>query len=420
MSIGQQYGWPAIFQVGSVFVGYALLAWFVQRFVPAEWIEQKNVFAAADGAIARATGAKSWFGPTITVWMLVFFILVLAFEAYIAGNVLAPLLAPVAPANFAACVSFVLLGVAMVCAVIGGWKAVLATDKLQIIAVLVVITVLLIAAVKGGPEGATAVRPALDMHGWTTLGLLCAFAVATQFYSPVNWGIVTNLKRNQVATFLVGGGLASLLLGMLTVGGVIVAVAPGSAPLQTLLDRLHAAWATPDVWGSLAAFVVVIGAVSMILSTADSAILKLVMLAYDNVLGRDSKAVQNDPKELRRIRACVVGAFLVAFVPLAVLWITRPQVIFILVATVTGLNVLAPLTVAVPILNRLGGLHLLRRWVFVAISFIVCSTSVLALYFAVQGANNAVTWTSFGALLASVFFCAGLVAWAAISAKSTR
>jgi hypothetical protein len=415
MSVGQQFGWLGLLQVGSVLAGYALLAWFVRNFIPLDWLAQKNVFAAADAEIERATGGRSWFGTTVSAWMLVFFILVLAFEAYVAGSLLTPLLAPRSPPFFAPTLSFALLFVAMASAVIGGWQAVLNTDKVQILAVIVVISVLLASALAGIRSLDTvATRPSLNIHAWTTLGLLCLFAVATQFYSPVNWGIVSHLQReHQTATFLVGGALATLLLGMITLGGVLVAVTQGSTPLDTLLNSLHAVWASPGAWGYLAGFIVAIGGVSMILSTADSAILKLTMLAYDNILHRDSKSLQDDPKELRRIRACVVGAFLVAFVPLAFLWITRPQIIFVLVAMVTGLNVLAPITVAVPVLHKLRAMHLLRGQVFLAISIGICISSALGLYFAFRGMNDAVTWTSFGALVSSVVLLLALLLLAA-------
>lgn len=414
MSVGQQYGWAGLLQVSSVLIGYALLAWFLRKFVPPEWVEKKNVFAAADEAIARATGAKSWFGVTLSLWMLVFFILVLAFEAYVAGNLLTALVAPAGGAYAPVAVSFALLAVAMTCAVAGGWQAVLDTDKIQFAAVSVVIVVLLGTALAGGePSSAPAQRPPLGLQAWLTIGVLSLFGVATQFYSPVNWGIVSHLKRRQqVATFLVGGGLGTLLLAMITVCGVVVALNPGSTPLQTLLERLHASWDSPGPWGYLAGFVVVVGGVSMVLSTADSAILKLVMLAYDNILGRDSKTVTRDSGELKWIRACVVGAFLAAFLPLAILWIAKPQIIFVLVAMVTGLNVLAPLAVAVPVLNRVRGAHLLRRWVFLAISFLVCFSSGLALYFAFRGMNDRVTWISLSGLFVSIIFCGTLVVWA--------
>lgn len=412
MSVGQQFGWLGLLQVVCVLVGYLLLARFVLLFVPSQWVERKNVFAAADFEIAKATGARSWFGPTISAWLLVFFILVLAFEAYVAGNILAPLLIPGSPKLFAVCISFALLCVAMITAVVGGWQAVLNTDKVQIVAVLVVILVFLGTALRGG-DGAEVSRshPSLDLHGWTTLLLLSVFAVATQFYSPVNWGVVSHLRKEENSAFLVGGALASLLLGLITLGGVFVAVAPGSTPLETLLDRLHASWASPDLWGNIAGFVVVIGGVSMVLSTSDSLILKLVMLAYDNILGRDSKVAGSDPAELKRIRACVLGAFLLAFLPLAALWITQPQIIFTLVAIVTGLNVLAPLAVAVPILHRLGVLHLLRAWVFLVASVLVLVSGTLGLYFALQGMDNIVTWVSFGSLVLSLVLCSGLVMW---------
>ncbi len=391
LSVGQQFGWAALLQVGSVLVGYALLAWFLRRYVPVEWVQQKNVFAAADTAIAQAIGARSWFGFSVSAWMLLFFIMVLAFEAYVAGNLLLPLLAPGSHPMFAVAVSFTLLTVAMVYAVIGGWRAVLDTDKVQILAVAVVVLILLATAIVGREAvPAAPSRSAFEVQDWTTLALLCAFAIATQFYSPVNWGIVSNLRKgDHTATFLVGGTLGTILLGIITVGGVIVSVTPGSTPLQTLLDSLHTSWASPDLLGYLAGFIVVIGGVSMILSTADSVILNLVMLVHDNVLGRDSKAVQNDPKDLGLIRAGVIGAFVVAFVPLAILWITQPQIIFILVAMVTGLNVLAPLTVAVPILHQRGAMDLLRGWVFLSVSIVVCVSSALGLYFAFRGMNRA-------------------------------
>ena len=416
MSVGQQFGWLALLQVGSVFAGYVLLAWFLRRYVPNEWAEEKNVFAAADNAIARATGARSWFGFTLSLWLLIFFILVLAFEAYAAGNLLVPLLAPQSPPFFAVGISFTLLTVAMICGTIGGWQAVLDTDKVQIVAVAIVITVLLGSAVFGGDaEGTHPTREALDGTAWTTLAVLCLFAITTQFYSPVNWGIVSHLeKQQQTATFLGGGGISTALLAMITLCGVVIAVAPDATPLETLLDRLHIAWASPGSLGYLAGFVVVIGGVSMILSTADSAMLKLILLVYDNVLGRDSKTLENDPKELSRIRMCVIGAFVVAFVPLAVLWITKPQIIYILVAMVTGLNVLAPLTVTVPVLHRLDGLRLLRGRIFWIMTALICTTSTLGLYFAFRGMYSEVTATSIGALLVSTALCTGLLVLARI------
>ena len=411
MTLGVQFGIWAFLQVLAIPFGYLLLALFVSRCVPEGWMQARNVFAVADESIAAVTGRRSAFGLLFSLALSVFYILILALESYVAGGLLAAVTIPDGGTGAAVVLSFVLLFASLVYTLLGGMKAVLGTDLVQLVFIAALVVAISIVAFQVGAGGEVA-RGGFTMSEVFILVTLVFLAIATQFYSPVNWATVSDLSRKeQFGTFLSGGIIGAVVLGLITFAGIRIGWQNGERPFDVVLGSFEMAGGGFGVYSVFLRVILICGMVSMVISTIDSVMIRIVMLLYDNVFSGDSKQASSSATALKSIRVGVVGAFGAFFVPLSLLNWFQPSVMFTLIGLVAGLNVLAPLACTLPYLaiSDIRRLAVLTPAVVASFSAFVVLCAGAGFTFSLLGQSMVVTAVSVGGLILSCLGCLGLI-----------
>ena len=334
----------------TLFASYWLLAVYVDRVVPESLRESRNFLSGVSDAIETATGRRSSFGISVTCALVCVYVLFLAFEVYASAQLLSPMLFADAP-GAAAWLSIGLFALALFYTVVAGIRGVFRTDKLQFSAVLLLLTILVFASFSGRSTSTTSPAAVTGLGALPAIAAACLATLATQFYSVLNWGTISHLPSSQRKSVLLPvGALTAALVAVAITAGLAVVGEPD--PVGTVLARYFGLVSDSGLLATSLAVVMVVGIVSIVVSTMDSLMLTITMFWYDNVIGRNSQSGEDSAAELKRLRLITVGCFAAGFLPLLYLNDSRPSLFFTLLAIAGGVIVYAPLIAVAGIIAR--------------------------------------------------------------------
>lgn len=357
---GQQNGILMFLIPVMVWLGYYLLAEFTSRYLAGNIRESNNFIADMSELIVIKTGAPSPFGLLTTASLIVVFALVLPFEIFASSKIIAPLLFAQGGNINAVVLSVIIFIAALLYVMFGGITAVFATDKLQLGAILVFIPSLAFVVFGSSPnhgEPIVSISSALKLDTTVILTVIAASlaAISTQFYSLLNWGYISHMEGIQRARLLKWVGVfAGVLLAVIVSIGVFYPIKAGGDIVGDLMD-LYSRLGTQSgiiIW--VLSGVSVIGMTSIVFSTVDSLMIKIIMFYYDNLAKKHSGSEETDPKELKSIRVAVFIAFVFVFVVLGYFNNSQPNLFFLLLAIVGGITVFGPMLATVGYLSSKG------------------------------------------------------------------
>ncbi|MCK4342231.1 MAG: hypothetical protein KAY37_10975 [Phycisphaerae bacterium] len=340
----------------GLFVGYWLLAKLLGRGLGREVEEEGNFLAGVDRAIRVHTGRRSWFGPVVAWSLVVAYLLFIAFEVYASSTLIAPLFFDGPGVSSTIILASILFGVTLFYAVTGGILGVFRTDKAQLTAAILLVVALLATVLAPiSIDGEKTGVPARVVTWSVALAALSATiaAVATQFYSLLNWASVSHVQvRDQQSLLIKVGLLSAILLAMILTVGVLLPSPPdGLSPVQYVLQRFNALVDQLGQIGFVLSIVLVVGALSIMVSTVDSLLLAIVMFIYD-MSGRSSKATEPGPAELRRIRVLAIACLSISFAAMLAFQIIQTNIFYLLLSIAGMMVVFAPMLALTAYLSR--------------------------------------------------------------------
>ena len=384
----------------SVCIGYLLLASTIQNGTGGE--VGQNLLRAAQAHLDRLNAHNPIsLARTFTICLVIVFSLALSYELIASPAIIAPFIVETPSVNAQLVITAYLFLVALMTILFGGVRGVFRTDWIQLVAVIIVV-VMLVWTVSGPPEG-PATQPAAQSGSGATensivkLGLptlvavamACIAAVATQFYSLLNWTTASHVQaRDQARIFRTVGILSGTILLVFVVVG-LVAQQRG----QGVSELIAAGYKTTGQGTSWSAWVVcglvAFGLASIVCSTADSLMIAVTQFAYDNILGGNSGDRTENRRLLRKIRLVVLGAFALGFGGIVMVHQKRLELFTVLLAMASGVATFAP---ACWLLLKLVGtperLRIIQRWVvwfYAGVFFLAYAVALPSLFFWPQG-----------------------------------
>lgn len=336
----------------ATWLGYYLLAAFLEKATDVSARTGKNFLASLNDQISKATGSPSHFARVVSGALVVVYLLVLAFEIFASTKVLAPFLFKEPNVSAEIWLSVIIFSVTIVYTILGGINAVFRVDFLQVPLVCLMIPVFLLTAVPDiGNLSGLAQRLATSMKTdgavLTAVAIAAVSALSTQFYSLLNWGAVSHVEmKNQQRLLRWVGATTAIVLASFVLVGLLHPVGTDG---QTWLAITHnyAALASQT---SLKAYafcgILLLGMSSILLTTTDAVVITSIMFWYDNVVGGDSTRAEQNASELRRIRSIGAAAFTLCFGVLMAVNYWQPDPFYLLLSMAGGVAVFAPMIAA--------------------------------------------------------------------------
>jgi len=135
------------------------------------------------------------------------------------------------------------------------------------------------------------------------IGIACINSLATQFYSLLNWGAVSNVELNQQKKLLRWVGLATtVVLVLFVLAGLLHPTGTTGQAWQDLVQHFSALGASTSPKAFVISGIIMLGMASILLTTTDAVVVNCVLFWYDNLSGGDSKSADSNPEALRKIR----------------------------------------------------------------------------------------------------------------------
>ncbi|HOZ46603.1 MAG TPA: hypothetical protein PLO37_06610 [Candidatus Hydrogenedentes bacterium] len=330
-------------------LGYYLLAAYLEKATALSARTGKNFLASIDAQIVEATGKRSPFAATVSGSLVVVFVLVLAFEIFASAKVVAPFVFKTPGVSSEVTLSIIVFCITILYTILGGIGAVFKVDFLQVPLVCLMIPVLLVTAIPNLENpGIIAERftSSLKMDGPILAGvaIACINAVTTQFYSLLNWGAVSHVELADQQRLLkwVGAGTAVVLTAFVLVG-LLHPVEPGGQVWQDVTNAYVNLAATTTLHAYVFCAILVLGMLSVLLTTTDAVVITAIMFWYDNVAKGDSKNQISDPAELQRIRRIGTFTFAFCFAILMTINYLQPDPFYLLMSMAGGAAVFGPM-----------------------------------------------------------------------------
>jgi len=163
------------------------------------------------------------------------------------------------------------------------------------------------------------------------------------------------------------------------------------------------------LWAFLGSGALLLGMMSVLLTTSDAVVVTCIMFWYDNVSGRDSHSDVESKVELSRIRGIGAVTFSVCFLALLGINVVQPDPFYLLLSLAGGVTVFAPLIAVAGYLCSLGSrarvLTPAAIYAFLAVFLMsgIANAALLAM------GSAAVPYVSVLALLASLLLSIRLV-----------
>jgi hypothetical protein len=411
ISGAQQNGLLMLLPVFCVGAGYWLLAEFLDRASTIAARTGKNYLAAIDEDITKTTGEGSLFAKAVSFSLVVVFVLLLAFEIFASAKVISPFLFASPSISSEVILSIAIFCITVLYALLGGVRAIFGVDMLQVPLICLFLPVFVVTAIPDWNQPAElAQRLAASFKTEQTvlvaICIACINSLATQFYSLLNWGAVSNVELDQQKKLLrwVGGATTIVLVLFVLVGLLHPQNGTGYA-WQDLVQHFSALGASTSPKAYIVSAIIMLGMASILLTTTDAVVVNCVLFWYDNLAGGDSKSAESNPEALNRIRRIGAVTFGVCFAVLCTINYFQPDPFYLLLSMAGGVVVFAPMIVTAGFLaTRNGGLRVFSRKI---VGCFICLFVVagIADVFLLSQKSKLVPYVGLTAFVASSLFC---------------
>ena len=341
----------------------------------------KNFLAAVDGEIAKATGKQSIFAKTVSASLVCVFVLLLAFEIFASAKVISPFLFKEPTQSSEIVLSIVIFCITVLYAVLGGIRAVLNVDFLQVPMICMFLPVFVWIAIPDidrPSELVSRLGASLNTNSTVLVAILiaCINAIATQFYSILNWGAVSHIEIKQQSKLLRWvGASTSVVLILFVLVGLLHPSGESGQVWQDLILHFSSFASQTTAIAYVFSGIVVLGLASILLTTTDAVVVNCIMFWYDNLAGGNSKDTQADERGLTKVRWIGAATFAACFSILLIINYAQPDPFYLLLSMAGGVVVFAPMIItAVYLASRGDSLkHLTRNVTLVFLALFLVS-----------------------------------------------
>jgi Na+/proline symporter len=341
----------------AVWLGYYLMSAFLGKATNITTRTGKNYLHSIGEEIALATGKRSPFAPIVSGALVVIFVLVLAFEIFASAKVVAPFLfgSPTVEAEIV--LSLAIFSITVIYTLLGGINAVFRVDFLQVPLVIIFLPVFVLTTIPDILQPsvvASKIVGTLKLDGIviTAVAIAVLNAIATQFYSILNWSAVSHVEvKNQQRLLKYVGAASALIITIFVISGILHPIDAGQQVWQDVAKGFSALSAQSTFQAFLFSAILMLGMASILLTTTDAIVISAIMFWYDNVAGGNSTSVEENPKELRKIRRIGAITFSLCFVLLMIINYWQPDPFYLLLSMAGGVVTFAPMFVTAGILS---------------------------------------------------------------------
>ena len=377
----------------GIFVGYLILSMLLAR-VKTESSGESDTLL--DIIRMNEEGEITLLYRGIVILLIIAFTFLLSFETYASAGLFSALLVGEGISALALPIAAAIAIVVLVYTTLGGLRAVIITDVLQMIAVIVMMASLFAVVAFPGvfelafADSSKSIDSNLDKSSQPILGsvpwivVIAAFltAMSTQLYNVANIAMAANFTG-------VGARVVYLSAGVFVAAGVSVFVCLGLAmpavsgadgrPIIALLEQLSGANSNLN---GVVVFLVLFGMLAIFFSTSDTGLISTAQISYRNLVGWKTQVKSTEQEYFKRraqwlvvfIGGVGMGIFLVIIDK-------RPEIVPLLLGSVYGLTVAGPLLATAAYFKATRGRsQLLRTDVGGVALAMVGSMWVIALY----------------------------------------
>jgi len=369
----QRNGLLMLLPVFCVGIGYWLLSEFIERAASITTRSGKNFLASVDAEIRIATGKSSIFAIVVSLSLVFVFVLLLAFEIFASSKVISPFLFKTPRPSSEVALSILIFCVTVLYALLGGIRATFGVDFVQVPLICLFLPIFVISAI---PEWNHPIRVIsrlgenfkTDANVVVAIVIACMNSLATQFYSLLNWGAVSNMELSNQRKMLRRVGLATtVVLAFFVLVGLLHQKGTTGEAWQDLVMHFSTLGHSVSIKGYLFSGIITLGMASILLTTTDAVVVNCVLFTYDNVFGGDSKAIESNPRALRTIRLIGTVAFGACFAVLCAINYLQPDPFYLLLSMAGGVVVFAPMIITAGFLaSKNNSLKVFTRWVVLA------------------------------------------------------
>jgi len=385
LSSSGRFGWLMLLSPLMVLTGYLLFARLLTKRQNLQSSTEGNFLKWIDAQIVPLPDSRfrrvSFF-PTLS--LVLTFILILAYEIYASATIFSQILFKASDSQTTIFLAALIAVITMIYALWGGVVAVLKTDRIQIIGVVAVIFLLIYATFVKVSDPAyqfsATLLPNSSEIFWGVSAAICG-AIATQFYSLLNWGAVSNFPTGHCPskTLRATGISTFILLGALVLVGLYAGGGHAGVSFKSLVDAPFLA--SPG----MLTYALVAGMVCIVFSTADSLMIQITMFTYDNLLGRNSMSDTTSLPSVRNLRLLALGTFTLALSAVIVFIATQQDLLYLLFAVAGGIIVYAPFMFIALVIAKnpkaLSALEGLPSFGFFALFLLAFAANIGALIF---------------------------------------
>lgn len=368
---GQLNGVLMLLSPVGIYAGYYLLANLLGKLSasPLPELEQgKNMLDALGRAIEKRDHGVPAFSRRIATCLVITYTALLAFEIYASSRILASFLFTEPERTAEMLVSLAIFLFCLFYTLLGGIRAVLLTDLVQF-AILIVFIPVLIGVCLWGFATSDFARPTfssvVNMRGTVLASGASAalLAIASQFLSLLNWGTLSHFDvATQCKLMKRVGAMTAGVSALFVAVGLLYSGNPDSSGWVALTAAFSSLASGTAPWAYLLCAFLVLGMLTIILTTVDSLIVFLTMFVFDNVIGADSKSETADSQSISRIRMLGCATWMLVFVPLVLFAFLRPDPFRLLLCLASGAMSLAPfIAVTIYLAGKVNGLAVITR-----------------------------------------------------------
>lgn len=286
----------------------------------------------------------------ISIIIVLTYMILIPFEIYVSSSLFASVLPADQSDDLAIVFAVVLFTVVVLYSATGGLRGVVATDIMQLLVISIMLIIVLGGAYYYAQEAPSTFTIGFLPNGdLLTISVLAASsfvtAVATQMYNIINITVGSSFdSKNQLKLFRLAGWVLFCAFVLFVVTGLATQGFGESrlAGIDLLLNEISS---NGEAF-SLIVFLVVFGMVAVLISTADSGIMAISHMAYENVFNNDSYAEYGGRHLLIVRLVFIIGLNTLSAIPLILIFKTKPDLVALLLTSISALTVAAPFMVS--------------------------------------------------------------------------
>lgn len=405
-SLAQQQAIMAFLAPLGVLVGYLLLSRIVTLISMSANAESHNLL----DSIKRERGGRIFF-YFVSLMIVLTYLILIPFEIFVSSNLLSAMTPSESPEEMPRVFAYSLFFIVVFYSALGGLRGVVATDKLQF----AIMSAMMLTVVVGAwalsdatsNSGSLKLLPDSEASSVFTLAAVSFItAISTQIYSILNLSMGTNFDTGkQCRVYRNTGYGLFVMLSLFAATGLATSML-GSSSFGSI-DLLLLKFSELDgLISTILVFVVVLGMMAVLISTIDSGIIAIAQITHDNIFGLDSFSNEGGRRLLAVRLIFVAGLNATAAIPLIIIFSKQPNIIGLLLSSVSALTVAAPIIASAAVnISRHGKSIIGRLPIALSVLFLIMAAWLLSMYSTMYGnkeLSNYIILT--GVLLGLIFY----------------